>query len=230
MNIIIEDHDGTTVLAMDRPPLNALDIEALEGLIAALSRLAASPPARGAVIAGRGKAFTAGVDIRAVARATDAERAALVLAINRLAAAVYLLEFPVIAAFNGHAIGAGIVMGLACDRRIAATGDAKFGLAEVTAGIPYPAVPLAIVREGLAEPHRSRLVLGGESLDAQGALATGMVDEIVDPARLLPRAIEAARTLAAAAAFSAVKRQLRAPLSAHIRALLDSGTDPLLQA
>jgi enoyl-CoA hydratase len=150
------------------------------------------------------------------------------MAINRLAGGVYLLECPVVAACNGHAIGAGIVMGLACDRRIAAAGDAKFGLAEVTAGIPYPAVPLAIVREGLAEPHRSRLVLGGESLDVKGALATGMVDEIVEPAQLLPRAIEVARTLAAAAAFSAVKRQLRAPLAAGIRAALASGTDPLL--
>lgn len=228
MNITIEDHGGTAVLTMDRPPLNALDIEALESLIAALARLAATPPRAGAVITGRGRAFTAGVDIRAVARANDAERVALVLAINRLAGSVYLLEFPVVAAFNGHAIGAGIVMGLACDRRIAAMGDAKFGLAEVTAGIPYPAVPLAIVREGLAEPHRSRLVLGGESVDVRAALATGMVDEIVEPAQLLPRAIEAASTLATAAAFSAVKRQLRASVARAIRAVLDSGSDPLL--
>lgn len=228
MNITIEDHGGTAVLTMDRPPLNALDIEALESLISALARLATTPPRAGAVITGLGRAFTAGVDIRAVARANDAERAALVLAINRLAGSVYLLEFPVVAAFNGHTIGAGIVMGLACDRRIAAMGDAKFGLAEVTAGIPYPAVPLAIVREGLAEPHRSRLVLGGESVDVRAALATGMVDEIVEPAQLLPRAIEAASTLATAAAFSDVKRQLRAPVARAIRAVLDSGSDPLL--
>jgi enoyl-CoA hydratase len=89
-------------------------------------------------------------------------------------------------------------------------------------------VPLAIVREGLAEPHRSRLVLGGESVDVRAALATGMVDEIVEPAQLLARAIEAASTLATAAAFSAVKRQLRAPVARAIRAVLDSGSDPLL--
>jgi enoyl-CoA hydratase len=228
MTVHIDDHAGTAVLTLDRPPLNALDPDTLDAVLAALQTLSAAPPAAGAVLTGRGRAFTAGVDIRVVANADAATRGRLIIAINRLAAALYALPFPVVAAFNGHSIGAGIVMGLASDRRIAARGDGRFVLTEVTAGIPYPAAALEVVRAGLAEPHLSRLVLGGETLDADGALATGMIDAIVAPDALLESALESARTLSKAAAFTAVKAQLRAPVRARIEAIIASGGDPLL--
>jgi enoyl-CoA hydratase/carnithine racemase len=224
-------HDAdTAVIVLDRPPLNALDPEMLEQLLRAIETVAAQPPAGGAVLTGAGRAFTAGVDTRVVAGADAGLRARMVLTINRLATALYALDAPLVAAFNGHAIGAGIVMGLASDRRIAARGDARFGLTEVTAGIPYPSAALEVVRAGLAEPHLSRLVLGGETLAPDAALATGMIDEIVEPADLLPRALAVARSLASAAAFAPVKRQLRAALRARLAAIVASGSDPLIDA
>lgn len=228
MGVRTERDGDTAVITLDRPPLNALDPGMLEALLAALERVAAEAPRAGVVLTGAGRAFTAGVDTRVVATADDALRTRLVLAINRLATALYALDLPVVAAFNGHSIGAGIVMGLAADRRIAARGEARFGLTEVTAGIPYPAAALEVVRAGLAEPHLGRLVLGGETLGVDAAIATGMIDEAVEPAELLPRALAAARTLAAASAFAAVKRQLRAPLRTRLAAIVASGSDPLL--
>lgn len=228
MPVTVQYHDSTALITLERPPLNALDPAMLDALIEALEAIAAAPPRAGAVLTGAGRAFTAGVDTRVVAAADVALRRRMVLAINCLATTLYALDVPVVAAFNGHSIGAGIVMGLAADRRIAARTDARFGLTEVTAGIPYPSAALEVVRAGLSEPHRSRLVLGGEALSVDAALATGLIDECVDHAELLPRALGVARTLASAAAFGAVKRQLRAPLRARLAAIVASGTDPLL--
>jgi enoyl-CoA hydratase len=228
MGVRLECDGGTALITLERPPLNALDPAMLEALLEALARVAAEPPTAGVVLTGAGRAFTAGVDTRVVATADDALRARLVLAINRLATALYALDVPVVAAFNGHSIGAGIVMGLAADRRIAARNEARFGLTEVTAGIPYPSAALEVVRAGLAEPHLSRLVLGGETLGLAEAIATGMIDEAVEPADLLPHAVSIARSLAAGAAFAAVKRQLRAALRARLAAIVASGSDPLI--
>lgn len=114
-------------------------------------------------------------------------------------------------------------------------------------GLPFVALDAPGAREVVRGRHNGRLLaeatpaaftaamqwvveLATEPLRElkRAAIVTGMVDEIVEPAQLLPRAIEAASTLATAAAFSAVKRQLRAPVARAIRAVLDSGSDPLL--
>jgi enoyl-CoA hydratase len=230
MPVTLHREADTAVIVLDRPPLNALDPEMLEQLLRTIETVAVQSPPGGAVLTGAGRAFTAGVDIRVVAGADAGLRARMVLTINRLATALYALDVPLVAAFNGHAIGAGIVMGLAADRRIAARADARFGLTEVTAGIPYPSAALEVVRAGLSEPHRSRLVLGGETLAPDAALATGMIDEIVEPAELRPHALAVARSLASAAAFGPVKRQLRAALRARLSGIVASGSDPLIDA
>ena len=80
-----------------------------------------------------------------------------------------------VAAVNGHAVAAGLVLALACDRRIGPDRNAHFGLTEVRAGIPFPAVAMAIVRAELAPAAARSLVLLGQRVDATSAAAFGLV-------------------------------------------------------
>jgi enoyl-CoA hydratase len=218
----------TAVVAFARPPLNAFDLELIEELHECLQRLAVEPPPGGLVLTGEGAAFSAGVDFKQTPSYSDDQRARLVRTINSAITELYGFPAATVAAVNGHAIGGAFVMMLACDARLAADAPAKLGLTEVTAGIPYPAVPIAVVNAEIEPGYRRHLVLSGELIDPTTALARGIVDEILAPHKLVPRAIELARARAAASAYATIKEQLKHETLARMRAIVASGHDPLL--
>jgi enoyl-CoA hydratase len=137
------------VITIDRPPVNALDLEtilALENAFAA----ARDSSDNGVVLTGGGRVFSAGVDTRAFASYSREQRQATVRAITRMVARLLEIPSPVVAAINGHALGGGFVLMLACDYRIAVDDeDAKLGMTEAKAGIPFPAGPLEVMRHEL---------------------------------------------------------------------------------
>jgi enoyl-CoA hydratase len=148
--------------------------------------------------------------------------------INSAITELYGFPAATVAAVNGHAIGGAFVMMLACDARLAAETQAKLGLTEVTAGIPYPAAPIAVVNAEIEPGYRRHLVLSGELIDPPTALARGLVDDLVAPVELIPRAVELARARASASAYELVKEQLKREALARMREIVASGRDPLL--
>jgi enoyl-CoA hydratase len=133
-----------------------------------------------------------------------------------------------VCAVNGHAIAGGMILALCGDHRVAGP-DGRFGLTEVRAGIPYPAVAIAVVRAELSPPAARELVLRGELFDAPGARDRGLLDEVVEQDAVLDRALEVAGELAAlpAQTYAYIKAQLRAPVIAEARRVLEGGSDPL---
>src|SRR5438093_13667873 len=187
-HVMIEERGEVALVRIARPPANALDLELLEDGHAVLAELAAAEPAA-VVITGRDGFFSAGVDLK-VAPTLDAEgQRAMVTGINRLFAAWYAFPRPVICAVNGHAIAGGLILALCGDYRVA-TDTSKFGLTELSAGIPYPAVAMAVVRAELSPAAARVLVLGAELVDARRALELGALDELVAQGELLARAVE----------------------------------------
>lgn len=83
-----------------------------------------------------------------------------------------------------HALGGGLVLGLACDFRIAAEGAYSLGLTEVTAGIPFPAGPMAVVAFELDRAAARRLVLSGSVHEPASPAAAAFVDEVRPPSGL----------------------------------------------
>ncbi|MCE3289341.1 MAG: hypothetical protein K0R83_1353 [Caulobacter sp.] len=229
MSLRLEHRGETAVLTLDRPPVNALDLDAVLALEAALGDLAAAPPAGGLVLTGTGRAFSAGVDTRAFGAYGAADRAAMILGITRMVGRLYGLRCPVVAAVNGHALGGGFVLMLACDVRLAAAGEARLGLTEAQAGVPFPAGPLEVIRAELEPQLLRRLTLTSETLTPAELAAQGVIDGLVD-GDLVAAAIERAAALARQPAFGLVKAQLRAPVVARLRALVETGEDPLIGA
>ena len=217
--IDVEDRDGIALVRIDRAPANAMDQELLDEGLAVATRLRADEPAA-VVLTGRKGFFSAGVDLKFAPTLDAAAQKRMVAGINDLFAAWYSLPRPVVAAVNGHAIAGGLILALCADYRVSGT-EGKFGLTELRAGIPYPAVAIAVVRAELDARAARRLVLEANLADAATMHALGAFDEIApDP---LERAVDVAAKLAAlpGGAYGVVKAQLRADVLARARAADD---------
>jgi enoyl-CoA hydratase len=224
----LESRSGTALVTFDRPPLNAFDLGFMDELHAALQQLAREPPSAGLVLSGAGPAFSAGVDFKLVPRYGPQDARAMLERVNSCVTLLYGLPTCTVAAVNGHAIGGGLIMALACDARLAADASMRLALTEITAGIPYPACPMEVLRGELEPSGRRRLVLSGEAVSAAQALELGLVDELVPPGELLDRAVELARSQAGAASYALVKQQLKGEALARMTAIVRERNDPLL--
>jgi enoyl-CoA hydratase len=133
---------------------------------------------------------------------------------------VLTAPLPTVAAINGHAIAGGCVLALQCDARIAAGVPMKIGLNEVQIGIGLPAAVVEPLRLRVPPASFVPVALEGTLFEPARAKELGLIDEIVAPAELLPRAIARATELARAprAAYAQVKGSINRPALAAIDA------------
>lgn len=226
MTVTTATTDETLLITIDRPPVNALDFEAVEALEQAFAAAAREAPRNGVVLSGGGKVFCAGVDTRAFAGYSGERRHAMFRAITRMVARLLAIPAPVVAALNGHAMGGGFVLMLACDYRMAADVEsAKFGVTEAQAGIAFPAGPLEVIRHELAPELLRRLTLTSAVVGARELLEARIVDELGRVEDLVSRSITCAARLAAQPGFRAVKQQIRGGLAQRVAALAAAGHD-----
>lgn len=209
-HIQTELHDGLALVRLDRPPVNAMDLDTLLALADALEEAASR--GRALVLTGREGAFSAGLDLKAVMSYDPERRARMVGAVDQLCRVIYTAPVPTVAAVSGHAIGGGMVLTLACDARIGAAVPSVYSLPEVRVGVHFPEGAMAVVRGELGPILARRMALCDQRLSAEEALANGILDALVPPERLLDEALATAARLAAlpGGAFQATRRQLRA--------------------
>ncbi len=175
--LVVERAGAVAWCTLDRPPLNLLDPELIEAVRATFTALAGDASLRVAVLTGRGRAFTAGMNVH-VLHGLDVPRAkALIRALHAAIESVHHAPFPVIAGVNGFCLGAGFELALACDVRLAVAA-ARFGLPEVRVGVP--SVIEAALLPALVGPGRAaEMLLTGEAIDAAQAYAWGLVNRVV---------------------------------------------------
>src|SRR4051812_34454534 len=159
------------------------------------------------VVTGAGGAFSAGVDLRRIVDGGAAYAEEFLPALSEAFLAVFDCPRPVVAAVNGHAIAGGCVIAAAADLRIMSAGT--IGLTELLVGVPFPTVPLEISRYAFGVVS-ARLALTGETFGVDEALRLQLVDEVVAPDELLPRAISRAAALGGISShvYAATKEQL----------------------
>jgi enoyl-CoA hydratase/carnithine racemase len=205
----------------------ALDHAILDALATTLPRL----EARCVIVTGEGSSFSAGYDIghlRSDVRADEAER----LVAHPFTAALEALEaypYPTIAALNGHAIGGGLELALACDMRIAASTIA-LAMPPAKLGLVYSHTGIRKFIETVGAPRTRELFLLGRRIDARTARDWGLVNAVAEPGRLAGQALALAEEIAANAPLAQAgnKRVIRAVLDA--RAELDPAVEDELIA
>ncbi|CAG9170495.1 Carnitinyl-CoA dehydratase [Cupriavidus laharis] len=222
MTVRMEIDGAVAVLTLDRPQaLNALDVSALRALRAHLAEVRDRDDLRAAVLTGAGaRAFCAGADLsstrtspasypQALFRAPE-HAADLGLYIRLMDLSDLGLWKPLIAAVNGHCLGAGLEIALQCDLRVASQA-ATFGLPEASVG-SIPAVSgLHRLLKAVPSAHAMQMALTGERIDAEQAQCIGLVTELVAPEALLDRALTLATRIArnAPLAVQAIKKLSR---------------------
>ena len=209
----VERTANIAILRMQYGVANALDVEFCLGLADQLRQLVASD-AKAMVLTGQGKIFGAGVDLPQLIEGGVAYVRRLLPALDELLETLFFCPKPVIAAINGHAIAGGCVMACCADRRLLAAGSVRIGVPELRAGVPFPTVPMEIMRARSGGGHFEEVVLNGATYTAPQALQRGLVDELVEPGKLLEKALAAAESLAtiAPATYALSKRQARQPV------------------
>jgi enoyl-CoA hydratase len=183
-HLIVESGaSGLTRVTFNRPPANALNSEVISDIQRCGEALIANPP-RVVVLASAAPMFMAGADLTMVNGGWDRLRET----IGRFQHAVNTWEkvpCPTIASINGHALGAGCEMSLACDFRIMTRGKARIGLPEVLRGLIAAGGGTQRTVRLLGRTHALNLSLRGLMIDADRAEAIGLVTQAVDAAELV---------------------------------------------
>jgi enoyl-CoA hydratase len=208
----VEQRGAVAVVEMAHGKANAVDMELCRGTVEQFAALQASP-ARAVVLTGTGSIFSAGVDLLKVLEGGAEYVRPFLKALDDLLEALFLFPKPLVAAVNGHAIAGGCMIACAADRRLMARGNGRVGVPELLVGVGFPVVPLEVLRFAVSPEHFAEMVYSGATYPPEEALRRGLVDELVEPTKLLPRAIAEAERMAAipAAAFELTKVQMREP-------------------
>src|SRR5437764_5412172 len=163
--------------------LNALNRELMVEIVEAVKALEADPELRLVILTGAGeRAFVGGADINELAALDRDSARDLITLVHRCCDGFRRLPVPVIARIDGYALGAGLELAAACDLRV--TSDrSQFGMPEVRVGIPS-VVEAALLPQLIGYGRARRLLLTGETIGADEALAWGVVDAVAPPAQL----------------------------------------------
>jgi len=174
-----EFKDGVATLTLNRTPLNVLNIEMMEEINTYFESLLKEKTLKLLVIQAAGKAFSAGVD---VGEHLGDLVYKMIEVFHKMFRLMDVLKVPSISVVNGSALGGGCELAVYCDM-VMATEKAKFGQPEIQVGVFPPIAALAFPRM-MGRKKALELILSGDVISAQEALALGMINKIVPEASL----------------------------------------------
>lgn len=208
-------------IAMDDGKVNALSIEMLRAVMAALDRAEAD----GAVVllTGRDKYFSAGFDLKVFSERPGEIVEMLTLG-ARLSERLLSFPTPVVVACNGHAIAAGTFPALAADLRIGVEGPYRLGLNEVKIGLTVPLYVVELARQRLTPRDYNRSLVTAAMYDPGEAAGAGFLDRVVPAEELREQSLAAAEELAGLNmdAHAATKLRVRGAALKALREAIDA--------
>ena len=221
--------DGETpyaLLRLEHGKVNAMDLALCEALTRQLAQLA-THSCGGLVITGTGNSFSAGVDLVQLTQGGPEYVGRFLPAMDALFHALLTFPKPVVAALNGHALAGGCIIAACCDHIAMVEGTGRVGVTELAVGVPFPMLPLEIVRARLSPRDARDLIYSARTVLPNEALTLGLVDEVVPPADLMGRAIEAVTRLATvpAVSFALTKRAFAASILDRVQATTSINAD-----
>lgn len=182
--LLRQDDAGVVTLTLNRPAqFNSLSRALMSELQAELDRIAADAGARAVVLSGAGKAFCAGHDLKEMrSNATKEFQKALFRQCSRLMLTLVRMPQPVIARVHGIATAAGCQLVSMCDLAVASD-NARFAVSGVNLGL-FCSTPSVGLARNLGRKQAMEMLLTGEFIDAQTALARGLLNRVVPPEQL----------------------------------------------
>jgi len=194
--------EGVVLLTLDNPDMrNAMSDEMTSSWVAAIDELAQDTTVRVVVVTGAGSAFCSGGNTGWIASEPDATVDALrarMMPFYRAWLSIRRLEVPTIAAVNGHAIGAGLCLALACDIRYAAAG-ARLGVPFNKLGMHAGMAGTWLLPDVVGPAHARDLLLTGRVVEADEALRLGLVSRVIEPDGFLDDVLGTAAGIASTA-------------------------------
>ncbi|MEM4700118.1 MAG: enoyl-CoA hydratase/isomerase family protein [Candidatus Nezhaarchaeales archaeon] len=175
-----EVKESVAWITLNRPPLNVMNTEMLIELADAFRAADADPSVSVIVVTGAGRAFSAGAD---VADHLPEKVGPFIRAFNQVFYTMWEVDKPIVAAVNGHALGGGCELVLACDMAVAST-DAQIGQPEVAVGV-YPPVAIPIMPLLVGRMRAFELILTGARISGEEAARIGLVNRAVPPGELM---------------------------------------------
>ena len=169
-----EKRDGVGLVLVDNPPVNAFSVGVPRGIIDALASAAADAEVTAIVLAGAGRTFIAGADIRRLGAWPEGE--------PNLRDAIAACEGsakPVVAALHGHALGGGLELAMACHYRVS-TADARLGQPEVRIGVPPGGGGTQRLPRLVGVSKALDMIVGGRPITGEQGARAGLVDRLVE--------------------------------------------------
>jgi enoyl-CoA hydratase/carnithine racemase len=219
LNLTVENGIGT--LMISNPPANMLSKAVLTEINSVLDELPKNPAVRVLIITGAGTFFIVGADIKEISQITNAAKGQEAASLGQqVFDKLEALPIPTIAAINGHCLGGGNEMAMACTFRIASD-RARIGQPEINLGIMPGFGGTQRLARLVGKSKALELNLTGDTLNAQAAFDIGLVNQVVPEAELLKKAQGMAKKLS---------EKSRLPVQRILKATHEGLEMPLKQA
>lgn len=185
--------DGIAKISIDNGKANAISLEVATDLIGAFDR--AKEEAKAVMICGNPGIFSAGFDLKVLAQGMDAAQTMLDQGML-MTEKIYSHPQPVITACEGHSVGLGVFIMLAADYRVGAAGEFAIRLPETAINMPFTTIFKVIAKAHITPSHHARAIIQSRPYTPEQAAEIGMLDEIVEPPKVVEQALLRAKELA----------------------------------
>jgi enoyl-CoA hydratase len=194
--VIFQKKDNVGIIKFNRPKrLNAINDSLLKGFNRHLEEAREDPQVLSVILTGAGRAFCAGEDLKETsAGKTFKQWCDEVDGLQEVQRVIMRLGKPLIAAVNGYAVGGGLEFALSCDIRIAAD-DARMGFPETGVGLTVTTAGTKLITQIVGLGKAKELIFTGRFVDAEEALAIGLVNKVVSSESLINQTMEMCRII-----------------------------------
>jgi enoyl-CoA hydratase/carnithine racemase len=219
MAVAFSQEGAIGLITLDKPPANSYDVDYIRELGDAVEQAAANDEVKVAILRSASeKFFCAGADVKRFHESTVGENMEMIELSHKTLASIASIPKVFIAAINGHALGGGLEIPLACDLRFGAEGDYRLGTPEVTLGVLPGNGGTQRLPRLIGWSRALDLMVTGRTVTPQEALELGILDRLFPAAELEEKTLEYAQALATGATAAigniklAVHRGLDGPL------------------
>ncbi len=197
MNRMTRENQGkVAVIKLDRDVTNAIDLELIEDLAAALKEIRADDAIDALFLTSANeKFFSIGFDLPALVDLGRDDFSLFYRSFNRMCLDLFTLPKPTVAGICGHAIAGGCIVALFCDYRIISQGRKLMGVNEIKLGVPVPYPADCLLRFMAGDGHARELIDLGEFHPPERSLELGIVDRVVPAGEVFSQSLELAAQL-----------------------------------